>query len=128
MIVQFVKYWVVSGVSLKEDLATFQFLSRLLLLPVPINVSISRSMGPVFGCCIYILTIFKGTNHWADGLSQASRLILSGLLESTTTYIVNAISYKYLIFIVWGSKLSAVVLLFILIYIFRIKYILRNER
>ena len=117
-----------SGVSLIIDLATFEFLSRLMLFPVPINASISYSIGLVFSYCIFILTIFKGSDHSAHRLSQVTRFIVSGLLGSTTTYIVCTISYKYLTFSIWGSKLSAVVLSFILVYIFRIKYVFRNER
>ena len=120
---RFLKYTGISSLSLLVDLATFHVLTNFEDFSVPVVATISYGAGLVFGYYIFVLTIFRHTRFSHRKILQASLFIFSGLLGSATTYLVSGTTFNYLGATRWESKLSAVACSFLLVYLFRTKFV-----
>ncbi len=123
MIAHISKYFAISGASLGIDLCSFQLLSYLNLFSIPVIATISYCAGLIFAYSIFKVSIFRKSKYSNRKYIQALLFALSGLLGSTTTYLVTRVTYDHLGANNWESKLSAVAFSFFFVYIFRSKYV-----
>ena len=123
----FFKYLLVSGISLTIDLIVYKLLIDSHVLNAPINASLSYLVGLTNAYILFIRDLFKNTRHSETRPIELSLFFLSGLIGVASSYFVTLIATSILGLNQWPSKAVAVLVSFLLVYKFRIKFVFASK-
>lgn len=125
-IMHLIKYTFISGFALSVDLISFQLLSKLAFLSVPMASTMSYCVGLSLAYMIFINSIFVGTKYSKRKKLQFLLFGISGVIGVVTTFFISTVSHHLLGASRWESKLSAVFCSFFIVYWYRNRYVFAN--
>jgi putative flippase GtrA len=117
------KYILVSAIALVIDLLAFRALTKSSYLSVPIAASISYCLGLVFAYIVFVTFIFRKSRYANQRLKQVFLFGISGALGSLSTYLVSKTILEFVSDGKWVSKIIAVGVSFVSVYLFRSRYV-----
>jgi putative flippase GtrA len=125
-IIHLIKYTFISGFTLSVDLLSFQLLSKVSFLSIPMASTLSYCIGLSLAYVIFINSIFIGTKYTKHKKLQLLLFGISGVIGVVTTFFISTISHHLLEGSRWESKMSAVFCSFFIVYWYRNRYVFAN--
>ena len=123
VVMKFAKYLAISGTALLLDLFTYNQLTIYQTLSPQANAAVSYTAGLLYSYLIFVCTVFSRGRHSSNRKIELSMFLASGLLGVVVSYIVAGIVSNLIQQGPWVSKISAVLVSFTCVYLFRVKLV-----